>query len=122
MTARKRPTAAERAAAAAGRFGAHPPAQGDTDGAETAADGVEGERPDDDRHLDVARVTRIRRVRTTLLLTQHDHLAERARRNELTVELGEVTRQDLLEALVRRWLTDEDLYRKILSDLKVKRA
>ena len=122
MTARRRATAAERAAAAAGKHGAHAAAQGSTGGAETAGELVEDPRPDDDAHLDVARVTRIRRVRTTLLLTQHDHLAERARRNELTVELGEVTRQDLLEALVRRWLTDEDLYRKILSDLKVRRA
>jgi hypothetical protein len=118
MTARKPRTAAERAAAAAGRHATAAAAQGDTGGAETA----EEPRPDDDAHLDVARITRIRRVRTTLLLTQHDHLAERARRNEMTVELGEVTRQDLLEALVRRWLTDETLYRKILSDLKVKRA
>jgi hypothetical protein len=119
MTARRRPTAAERAAAAAGKHGAAPPAQDDTGGAET----VEGERPDDDRHLDVARVTRIRRVRTTHHLTQHDHLAERARRNDMIPELGdEVTRQDLIEALVRRWLTDETLYRKILSDLKVRRA
>lgn len=118
MTGRRRQTATERAAAAADTYAATHAAQDDTGGAET----VEGERPDDDRHLDVTRITKIRRVRTTLLLTQHDHLAERARRNELTVELGEVTRQDLLEALVRRWVTDEDLYRKILSDLKVRRA
>lgn len=118
MTGRKRQTATERAEAAADTYAATHAAQDDTGAAVDAAE----PRPDDDRHLDVARITKIRRVRTTLLLTQHDHLAERARRNDMTVELGEVTRQDLLEALVRRWNTDEDLYRKILSDLKVKRA
>lgn len=122
MTGRKRQTAAERAAAAAGRHAAPAGAQVSTAPAEEAGELVADDRPDDDRHLDVARVARIARVRTTLLLTQHDHLSERARRNDMVQELGEVTRQDLLEALVRRWLTDEDLYRKILSDLKVKRA
>lgn len=61
----------------------------------------------------------IKRVRSSLDLTLADHHALNLWSAEASSELGEVsvTRQGVLEALVRRLLTDETLARKIRSDL-----